>query len=171
MKSNVVSLLVLWLLSLCPSVGYAQTSRHSALTVKIPFEFVVGNQTFPAGTYKFRSLLNSVPSKATIDVLEVRSTEGHLYKAIVTDVVAREEPNNPSLVFIRNGGRAFLSEVREPGETVWMPAPQLHGADGNRRGRKRTNNPGVNRLTTGGVIRRLSRPNSNSSTEVQRGFW
>jgi hypothetical protein len=116
MKSNVVSLLVLWVLSLCPSVGYAQTSHHSALTVKVPFEFVVGNQTFPAGTYKFRSLLNSVPGRDSIDVLEVRSTEGRLYKAIVTDVVAREQPNNPSLVFTRNGGRAFLSEVREPGK-------------------------------------------------------
>jgi hypothetical protein len=90
MKSKLVSLLVVWVLSLC--VGYAQTSRHSALTVKFPFEFVVGNQTFPAGTYKFRSLLNSVPGQATIDVLEVRSTERHLYKAIVTDVVASEDP-------------------------------------------------------------------------------
>ena len=116
MKSNVVSVLVLWLLSLCPSVGYAQTSRHSALTVKVHFEFVVGNQTFPAGAYKFRSLLNSVPGRDTIDVLEVRSTEGHLYKAIVTDVVVREESNNPSLVFTRNGGRVFLSEVPEPGK-------------------------------------------------------
>jgi hypothetical protein len=103
-------------LSLYPSVGCAQTSHHSALTVKVPFEFVVGNQTLPAGTYKFQSLLNSVPSKATIDVLVVRSTEGHLYKAIVTDVVGSEEPNNPKLVFTRNGGRAFLSEVWEPGK-------------------------------------------------------
>lgn len=34
-------------LSLYPSIGYAQTSNHSALTVKVPFEFVVGNQAFP----------------------------------------------------------------------------------------------------------------------------
>jgi hypothetical protein len=103
-------------MSLYPSVGYAQASNHSALTVKIPFEFVVGNRTFPAGTYRFRSLLNSVPSKATIDVLEVRSTEGHLYQAIVTDVASSEEPNNPKLVFTRSDGRAFLSEVWEPGK-------------------------------------------------------
>ena len=102
MKSKLVSLLVVWVLSLC--VGYAQTSQHSALTVKLPFEFVVGNQTFPAGTYKFRSLLNSVPGQATIDVLEVRSTEGHLYKAIVTDVGASEDPNNPRLVFTHSDG-------------------------------------------------------------------
>jgi hypothetical protein len=103
-------------LSLYPSVSYAQTSHRSALTVKVPFEFAVGNQTFPAGTYQFLSLLNSVPSKATIDVLVVRSTEGRLYRAIVTDVVVSEEPNNARLVFTRSGGRAFLSEVWGPGK-------------------------------------------------------
>ena len=65
-KNSVVSLVVLWVLSLYPSVSYAQTSHHSALTVKVPFEFVVGNQTFPAGIYKFQSLLNSVPNQASI---------------------------------------------------------------------------------------------------------
>jgi len=77
---------------------------------------VVGNQTFPAGIYKFQSLLNSVPSKATIDVLEVRSTVGRLYSAIVTDVVGSAEPSHPRLVFTRVGGRAFLSEVWQAGK-------------------------------------------------------
>jgi hypothetical protein len=102
-------------LSLCPSVGNAQSSHHSALTVNVPFEFAVGNQTFLAGTYKFRSLLNSVAGKDTIDILEVRSTESRLYKAIVTHVVRGDKPNIASLVFIRSDGRAFLSEVWEPG--------------------------------------------------------
>lgn len=116
MKSKVVSLVILWVLSLYPSVGSAQASHRSALTVKVPFEFVIGNQTFPAGTYKFQSLLNSVPSKDAIDVLVVRSTEGRLYKAIVTDVVGSKEPNHPKLVFTRSGDRVFLSEVWEPGK-------------------------------------------------------
>jgi hypothetical protein len=127
MKSKVVSLVVLWVLSLFASIGYAQTSNHSALTVKVPFEFVVGNQTFPAGTYKFRSLLNSVPGKDTIDVIEVRSTEGHLYHAIVTDVVGSEEPNHSKLVFTRSGGRTFLSEVWEAEKQAGC---QLRGHEG-----------------------------------------
>ena len=109
-------MLIALVATLAISVGNAQTSHHPALTVKVPFEFVVGNRTFPAGTYKFESLLNSVPSNAAIDVLVVRSTEGHLYQAIVADVFGSEEPSNPRLVFMRNGDRAFLSEVWEPGK-------------------------------------------------------
>ena len=118
MKSKIVPLIVLWVLSLYPSVGNAQTAHRSALTVKVPFEFVVGNRTFPAGTYKFQSLLNSVPSKDAIDVLVVRSAEGCLYSAMVADVIASDEPNNPRLVFTRSGGRALLSEVWEPGKSA-----------------------------------------------------
>ena len=126
-KSSVVSLVVLWGLSLFASIGYAQTSNYSALTVKVPFEFVVGSQTFPAGTYKFRSLLNSVPGKDAIEVLELRSMEGRLYHAIVTDVVGSYEPNHPKLVFTRSGGRTFLSEVWEPGKQAGC---QLRGHEG-----------------------------------------
>jgi hypothetical protein len=113
---GVISLAVLWVLSLCPSAGHAQTSNLSVLAVKIPFEFVVGNRIFPAGSYKFQSLLNSVAGKDTIDVLTVRSAEGRLYQAIVTEVADGTEPTQPRLLFTHRGGRAFLAEVWEPGK-------------------------------------------------------
>jgi hypothetical protein len=125
MKS-VVSLIVLWAASLCPNLCHAQTSTRPILTVKVPFEFVVGNQTFPAGTYKFQSLLNSIAGKDAVDVLTVRSTEATLYQAVVTDVVGTREPAKPKLVFTRNGGRTFLSEVWEPGKPAGC---RLHHKD------------------------------------------
>ena len=112
-----ISLVVLSIVSLCPSIGRAQVANNPVLSVKVPFEFVVGNRIFPAGIYKFQSLLNSVAGKDAIDVLTVRSTEGWLYQAVVADVAAiRAEPNKPRLSFTRSGGRAFLSEVWEPGK-------------------------------------------------------
>jgi hypothetical protein len=117
-RSSIACLVVLWVLPLFAITSYAQNSKHSALTVQVPFEFVVGNQTFPAGIYRFQSLLNSVPSQASVDVLEVRSTVGRLYSAIVTDVVGSSEPSHPRLEFIRIGGRAFLSEVWEAGKAA-----------------------------------------------------
>ncbi|MGP0019684.1 MAG: hypothetical protein ACLPHP_14015 [Candidatus Sulfotelmatobacter sp.] len=126
-RSRIACLVVLWVLPLFATASYAQNSKPSALTVQVPFEFVVGNQTFPAGTYKFQSLLNSVPSQASIDVLEVRSTVGRLYSAIVTDVVGSSEPSHPRLEFIRIGGRAFLSEVWEAGKAAGCRL-QIHNA-------------------------------------------
>jgi hypothetical protein len=121
MKSKIVSLVVLCALSLCPSVGFAQTSRHAAPAVEVPFAFVVGNQAFPAGDYEFRSLLNSIAGKDTIDVLVVRSMDGQLYRAIVTRVLGTES-GRPRVVFTRRGGRAFLSEVWESGKPAgcWL---------------------------------------------------
>jgi hypothetical protein len=117
-RSSIACLVVLSVLPVFAITSYAQISKHSALTVQVPFEFVVGNQTFSAGIYKFRSLLNSVPSQASVDVLEVRSMVGRLYSAIVTDVVGSSEPSHPRLEFIRIDGRAFLSEVWEAGESA-----------------------------------------------------
>jgi hypothetical protein len=115
MKNKIVSLVALGALLLCPMV-FAQTSRHSAIAVKVPFEFVIADQTFPAGTYEFHSLLASVAPNDTVDVLVVRSTNGELYRAIVTDVVGSTEPVRPRVVFTRSGERVFLSEVWESGK-------------------------------------------------------
>jgi hypothetical protein len=112
----VISVLVLWTLSMLPGVGQTQTVNHSVLTVKVPFEFIVGNQTFPAGTYKFQSLLNSVAGKDAVEVLAVRGIEGRRYQAVVTEVVGAAEGNKSKIVFSRRDGRVFLSEVWEPGK-------------------------------------------------------
>src|SRR5271170_7149719 len=102
MKSKLVSLVALCVLSLYPSVSHGQTSNRSVLSVNVPFQFTVGNQTFPAGRYTFQSLLNSVPGKATVDVLVVRSAELRRYTAVVTDVVGCQQ-RDASLVFVRAG--------------------------------------------------------------------
>ena len=114
MKS-ICSFLFAAVLALAPKV-FAQTSRPPALPVKVPFEFIVGNKTLPAGAYEFHSLLNSVAGKDTIDVLAVRSMDGELYRAIVTHVVGGAQPRHPRVVFTRSGGRVFLSEVWESGK-------------------------------------------------------
>jgi hypothetical protein len=118
MKSKIASLVGLGLLSLCSSVGFAQTSRHAAAGVEVPFAFVVGNQAFPAGEYEFHSLLNSVAAKDAIDVLVVRSMDGQLYRAIVTHVIGGAGSGRPRVVFTRSGGRAFLFEVWESGKSA-----------------------------------------------------
>jgi len=116
MKSRKWTLVAL-VAAMAISLSNAQTSHRSALTVKVPFDFAIGAQVYPAGTYMFESLLNPVRGNDTIDVLVVRSMEGRLYRAVVTQVVASDHPGNPRLVFARGDGRVFpLSEVWEPGK-------------------------------------------------------
>ena len=66
MKNRVFS--ILCVLAVLAVAGKAQ-EQTMPFKVHVPFQFVVGNQTFPAGTYQFHSLLNSVlnsvPSKAS----------------------------------------------------------------------------------------------------------
>ncbi|MGA7929743.1 MAG: hypothetical protein WCA20_27590 [Candidatus Sulfotelmatobacter sp.] len=69
-----------------------------------------------SGNTLAKEQVEAASKEAAIEVLEVRSTEGRLYHAIVTDVVGSEEPNHPELVFTRRDGRAFLSEVWEAGK-------------------------------------------------------
>lgn len=97
----------------------------------------VGNQTLPAGSYKFESLLNSIPGKDAIDVLVVRSAEGRHYQAMVTGVIGSPEPNNGRLVFTRTADHVFLAEVWEPWEKSGLPASERKRPGANRRARKR----------------------------------
>jgi len=117
-RKSLIALVVLWTLPLLTSIGYAQTAKHPTLTVQIPFEFLVGSRTFPAGTYTFRSLLNSASVKTGIEILEMRSAADRLYSVVVTDLVADSEPSRPRLEFVRSGSRAWLSEVWEPGKSA-----------------------------------------------------
>ena len=94
-----------------PSAGFGQAKHEACITVQVPFQFDVGNQTLPAGTYKIQSLLQSVPGKANIDVLMVRRVEGKSYAAVVANVVGNDAPQDAKLVFMRSEGHAYLSEV------------------------------------------------------------
>ena len=62
------------------------------------------------------SLLASVADKGTIDVLVIRSVDGELYRAMVTDVVGSAGASRPRVVFTRSEERVYLSEVWESGK-------------------------------------------------------
>ena len=75
----------------------------------VPFDFIVGNQTFPAGRYT----LDRGPAQGTVTI----RSEDCAHAAIgltqsVSSVVTRE---NGSLVFHRYGDTYIFSEVWNPG--------------------------------------------------------
>ncbi|MFZ1140824.1 MAG: hypothetical protein WAN76_16685 [Candidatus Sulfotelmatobacter sp.] len=115
MKKRVIA--VLFGLSLLAFVGEVQ-AQTTTFKVQVPFPFVVGNQTLPAGTYQIQRLLGRPREADEIGIIVVRSSAPRLYKAVVTDLVRLPLDSNSSsqLVFANRGGQHYLAEVHVQGE-------------------------------------------------------
>ncbi len=107
--SRVLSMSSLFvLLAVAPALGQSRSSHK--IQADIPFDFMVGDTTLPAGTY---TVSTSAP-----DVLLIRSLDGHESVLVITQSV--QENLTPSdetkLVFTRYGDQYFLAQVWTVGE-------------------------------------------------------
>jgi hypothetical protein len=87
----------------------------------VPFSFNVGQQTFPAGHYRFQSLLGKPGRNSEMGMIAIRDLDGrHLYKVVLTGLVRAEEatPSKSKLVFGMSGGLCYLSHVRIAGDSL-----------------------------------------------------
>ena len=97
-RTTALAFLAATLISMCSARAHAQ-----AVEFKVPFDFIVGNQTLPTGTYRV--------SQAAGNVLLIRSRDGSsaaLTSTFATDV---RKPAGGQIVFNRYGNRYFLHEV------------------------------------------------------------
>jgi hypothetical protein len=88
------------------TLGSAAQAQSTPRVIKanIPFEFGVGNQVFPAGSY---SLVSTAPA-----LLELRDAEGHILAKVLTNSVeASKTTVTPTLQFNTEGGRYSLAQV------------------------------------------------------------
>jgi hypothetical protein len=98
-----------------PTVVQAQSRL---MTVKIPFEFYVGDQKFPAGAYKIMQLPTTSSSVLLI------SGEHKSQRWILTTPVTNPHPDrNTSIVFNRYAGDMFLSEAHWRGYDTGRKVP------------------------------------------------
>ena len=91
------------LISMGSACAHAQTPRFT-----VPFDFTVGNQVFPAGTYQ-------VSYSATKTAILIRSRDDDRFHAFATTYPA-DYPADPStsdseVVFTKYGNQYFLHEV------------------------------------------------------------
>jgi hypothetical protein len=97
----------------------AQAHRKAALQASVPYEFVVGNRVFPAGTYVFEMATGSPKTTDQGGVLIVHNRERKLYAAVATGVENDTNAHiSPKLVFVRNGNRVYLAKVWRQGEVA-----------------------------------------------------
>jgi|SRR5262252_118587 hypothetical protein len=89
-------------------MAYAQTSA-SVIRVNIPFEFNVGDKTFPAGDYSLTQPMQHF--------LVLRDQRGHTVASSFTSGVDVSAPvSAPTLRFSSVGGTHTLSEVWQAGD-------------------------------------------------------
>ena len=101
-----------FLLMLAAVTVSAQSERIRV--INIPFSFIVGEKTLPAGEYTVE------PNRKDSDnVWLVQSKEGHASALFSTNTVrASETQEEARLVFHRYGGQYFLSQIWTQGETA-----------------------------------------------------
>ncbi len=92
-------------LSMAVATVSARAQASFPLGANIPFDFVVGKQTLPAGEYRIEQLSSD-------GVLLVRSTDGHTSIIVMTmAALANDWQSESKLVFNRYGGQYFLSQI------------------------------------------------------------
>jgi len=112
-KTLSIAAFVILCLAAATSVAQAQPKPKSSFAADVPFAFVVGNRTLPAGRYEFRFVLGLPSATDEINVLAVRSLDGQgLYQAVVTRVArGGSDAKAAKLTFSSQGDRRLLSEV------------------------------------------------------------
>ena len=110
MKRQAVSLVILLSLLLVAGSAIAQTVHVRA---DIPFNFAVGDKTYPAGAYSIRTL-----GQSDGKVLLLRAEAGNTNMAILSNAAENRMPaDKTKLVFSRYGSQYFLAQVWLNGET------------------------------------------------------
>jgi hypothetical protein len=98
------------------AAAYAQNAEGMRMKTTIPFDFVVGNQTMPAGQY-------TVEHALVAPVLILKSSGGQAQNVITERVESVGARRTGELVFNTYGKEQFLSEVWTPGS---KSGSQLH---------------------------------------------
>jgi hypothetical protein len=111
MKRRLFSSLLLLTMFITFSMGNAFAYNNSPITVNVPFDFVVGKKTLPAGEYTVRENSSTGPN-ATLLIQNTRSKV-----AVITGTKPLQPQtgkSKPRLEFTQHQGRYFLSSVQMP---------------------------------------------------------
>jgi len=120
-KTLPLFVLLIAVIGISTATANAQTRRKGSFEAAVPFEFVIGNRAFPAGTYVFEMATGSPKTTEQAGVLVVRNHERKLYAAVSTDVASDSNAHvNPKVVFMRSGERVYLSKVWRQGSVAGL---------------------------------------------------
>lgn len=107
--------IALFALSSFLSVGTASAQDH-AVQATVPFDFTVGSQPLPAGTYRITSV------SSNIILIRNRDNPAIAMQSLTTND-GEEWKGNGKLVFHRYGRQYFLHEVECPAAAMSVDVP------------------------------------------------
>jgi hypothetical protein len=110
-------LIVVLMLTYVLGVGVSARAQDAdAVVVSVPFEFVAGGATLPAGEYR----VSRVNPGANRELAISGYNRGHVF---VLPAAFDDGPaNQPTLSFEHVGGKYFLSRIKTPSGVYTMPA-------------------------------------------------
>ena len=121
MRKTVVPILFLALAF--PFFGVAQIPPGTVVA-DITFDFIVGNEVLPAGTYKF----NHGVKAGVVAVTNAKSSQSIM--AMVLTRISQYPGNDARVVFDKMGDQYYLSELHAPGIDGFhfsgAPGPHSH---------------------------------------------
>jgi hypothetical protein len=109
------------------SAGSAWGQTRS-VRAHVPFQFNIGQQTFPAGDYQFQNLLGKPGPGSEHGLLAVRDLDGRpSFKVVWTGLVQAMGELQPKskLVFSVRDGRRYLSQIWIAGDAVAQQLPDI----------------------------------------------
>lgn len=107
MKTQAYSFLAIASLIAMFSVAPTQAQTNRLIAASVPFNFIIGDRTLPAGEYIF-----ALVRTGGADTVKIQSADGHI-TAFVPARAARAKVSQaePKLVFDRYADQYFLSQV------------------------------------------------------------
>ena len=97
----------------------ARAQARDQVAVTIPFEFVVGGETLPAGTYKLNRVTDSDPK-----TLILHSFENHTSVLVVPSQAENGPTDKLYVSFERVGGQYFLSKIATADNVFTISVPR-----------------------------------------------
>jgi len=95
-----------------PGMAAAQLGPSDIIVTEVPFQFMVGGRSVPAGTYIVK-LAYGEPS-----ILAIENARTKVHVAFFVNEQKAKAGHGTSLIFRRYGDRYFLSGIRLNGTTI-----------------------------------------------------
>jgi hypothetical protein len=97
------------------TVANAQIGSDSRLEANVPFEFIVGKTTLPAGKYEIKGTDDKTPG--VLEIISVNGRKTVLFETEAANLRDEESVTKTELVFNKIGDKYFLSQVWVEGDS------------------------------------------------------